>query len=321
MSGDGFPLPVELDPTLVEEAVHLALRARPRAGYWRAREMAYALGREEEREAAFRRISLGEFEALDLGEPLRRALEEEPLLREEVARCRVFRAASRKEEVAELFVRLDSTPGSRASRTLLLRLRPASFSEPQELLALLRHEISHVRDMVDPAFGYDPSLPAIEGGPMRIKLALQRYRVLWDTVIDGRLWRRGRASPRAREVRQAEFGEAFGMLGEDAGGEFERWFGAAAPTHRVVLEYALAPSPPRPGAIPAAAICPLCRCPAWGAAGWADPLPPPLLEEVRKDFPSWRDEEGLCRQCADLYRGRSLSRAAFALLPGSTAQV
>jgi hypothetical protein len=100
---------------------------------------------------------------------------------------------------------------------------------------LLRHELVHVRDMVDPRFGDDPSLPSVDGGPMRVKLALQRYRVLWDTVIDGRLFGSGRAGPRAREVRRAEFAAAFGTLGK-SDQEFERWFGMTAPTHRGLLE-------------------------------------------------------------------------------------
>jgi len=317
MEAGRFPLPVELDPSLVEEAVLLALRGQPGNRYWRAREEAYALREEEEREAAFRRLARGEFEALDLGAPLRQALAEEPLVTQKVARCRAVRTPSGREEGAELFVRSDAGPEARSERTLAVFLRPASFSRPGELLMLLRHELVHVRDMVDPRFGDDPSLPSVDGGPMRVKLALQRYRVLWDTVIDGRLFGSGRAGPRAREVRRAEFAAAFGTLGK-SDQEFERWFGMSAPTHQGLLEYALEPPPAPTGTAPAVALCPLCRCPTWAEARFEGALSPGLLAEIGNDFPSWRPEEGLCRQCADLYRSRSLSRGALNLLAGSS---
>ena len=53
----------------------------------------------------------------------------------------------------------------------------------------------------------------------------------------------------------------------------------------------------------------------------AEPEPARLPDEVRNairaDFPSWEPCEGLCIQCADLYRARRLSVAAAMLLPGS----
>ena len=50
-------------------------------------------------------------------------------------------------------------------------------------------------------------------------------------------------------------------------------------------------------------------------------LPADVVAHVTAQFPAWAPAHGLCRQCADLYRARSLSVAAAAALPGARAQL
>ena len=84
----------------------------------------------------------------------------------------------------------------------------------------VRHEFTHLSDMLDPAFGYAPTLdlPGLNGAQQR--LARERYRLLWDITIDGRLTAAGRTPmaaanstpPPSRAVTLSGPGKAGGHL-------------------------------------------------------------------------------------------------------------
>jgi hypothetical protein len=101
-----------------------------------------------------------------------------------------------------------------AAPTIVVRLRPQSLLDPEGLRTLLRRELLHVADMLDPAFGYLKELPSVERDPAVVNLLRERYRVLWDATIDGRLCREGLLGTRARAVGLSEFARAFPMLKE-----------------------------------------------------------------------------------------------------------
>jgi hypothetical protein len=314
----GGLLSIEYQARLVEEAVLLAMRGRPRTAYWDERDEVYRIDDAEERDRRFTQLCRKQFEALGLSEPIDQALREQPIVSREVKAGWVVPALSRKDEGAELLVSSNGAMPAADARSLVLKLRPGSFSRPEELLTLLRHEIFHIADMVDPAFGYDPAPPEVEGGAVRLKLALNRYRVLWDTVIDGRLMRAGRAAEGAREARAAEFAPAFSMLGDPGREEFDRWFASEHPAHADLLGYALDPAAAAGLPVPEAVsigICLLCQSPGALLFPGGGSVPPEVVEEVTSDFPRWRSADGLCRQCEDVYRARPLSREAARLLP------
>jgi hypothetical protein len=91
--------------------------------------------------------------------------------------------------------------------------------------------------MVDPAFGYEKELPRVDQDPAVVNLLRERYRVLWDTTIDGRLCRGGRLGARARAARLSEFTRAFPMLSEGAEMAFAPWFDEPRPTHAAMVEF------------------------------------------------------------------------------------
>lgn len=291
---------IEYEPRLVEEAVLLAVRNRPEERVFRAlRDRLYEVGDADGREAAFERLHGAWFERLGLGEAVGRALGERPSLLKAVARVLVVRAAASREEGADLFVRPTGGGGAGPHRrSVLIRLRPASLARPVPLLRLLRHELLHVADMLDPRFGYDPRPFHAGSDPVAEPLLRERYRVLWDAYVDGRLARLGQASPRARALRQAEFRRIFPMPGAAAEAAFDRFFQAEACRHSELVAFALDPEG-------AGGRCPLCRFPTHAFEPAPDRLPAPARAAVAKDFPGWVPEAGLCRQCADLYRARA----------------
>jgi len=295
-------LRVEYEPRLVEEAVLRAAAGRPEEGEFRqARDRLYELEDPDQREAAFLALHGQWFERLGLCRPVEEALGERPLLVAQVRRCAVVRARNKKEEGAELFVSPDPALG----RALGLQLRPESFLAPAPLLGLLRHELLHIADMLEPDFGYEPELRIPEDGMAR-RLVQERYRVLWDTAIDGRLTREGRAPTRVRQRRLLDFARAFPMLGPE---HFAPFFDGDHPSHPALLACARDPVQALGLSGVADRRCPLCRFPSYSFEPDPGRLAPALVARIQARFPAWQPAQGLCRQCADLYRGHAVGAA------------
>lgn len=312
--------PVHYDPRLIEEAVFLAVNRRPEEKRFHGeRSPLYGIANAEEREQAFQNFHRAWFFRLGLSEQIEQALAEQPLLSSSVKSCLVARAPGKREEGAELFVNPDQGLNEKERRTVSIFLRPESFLSPLALLTFLRHELLHIADMLDPNFGYEPALPPAEGGPTHDRLLKDRYRVLWDATIDGRMVRRGWAPGSLRAERLSEFGLAFPMFGEESKNLFSRFFDREARTHAELVAFVLDPKSFDEAlkAPQAGGRCPLCAFPTY--AFDPEALSPEVTAQIAQDFPRWLPSHGLCRQCADLYRARGLSAPAATCLPGEQA--
>jgi hypothetical protein len=260
------------------------------------------------------------------------AIQEQPLIPANTRACIVIHARGSRDEGAELFV----SPGGEGTgemqrRSVGIRLDPQRLLGTETLLAFLRHELYHIADMLDPAFGYEPRLPQSDVGPTPERLLQDRYRVLWDAHIDGRLVHRGWAPPSVRDQRLQEFARAFPMLGERAGETFARFFAGPPCTHADMVSFATHPlgtlasvpdpcsSNPKseirnpklpPGPQPRCGErCPLCGFPTHTFDPNPDQLPADVVARIRADFRTWSPSRGLCQQCADLYCSRFLPGA------------
>ncbi len=300
------PCPVRYEIRVIEEAVVGAVRGLPvgdQRRFHRQREAAYEVADRDEREALFAHVHRSWFAGLGLHRPLDQALTEAGALRTRAGACRVVWAVSRKDELADLFDQNGRPQDS--STVILVRLRPESLLEPETLLNFLRHEFQHLADMLDPTFGYRKQLPVSDAGPSYDNILRNRYRVVWDATIDGRLSRRGFAGSEVRQVRSREFGATFQMLGDEAGEAFATWFDDDHPTHERLVAFVLDPtSAGTPSGDRFVGRCPICRFPT----AVLDPHPERLTEgaqrELIDDHPWWSLERGLCAQCADLYLAR-----------------
>lgn len=306
---------VEYEPALVEEAVLHALREDiSERAFRRERDQVYEVRDAEAREAAFRRLHAAWFEKLALGRPIAQAIDEQPIIAAATHGCRVASARLRQEEGAELFVRpAGEGPGERDRRWVVIRLRPEALGSGDHLLRFLRHELFHIADMLDPRFGYVPHLPPSPAGPANERLLRDRYRVLWDATIDGRMVRLGWAPATVRAERLREFARTFPRLGACTEGAFARFFDGPSATHADLAAFAAHPGGPlvttaegpQPGE-----RCPLCRFPTYDFEPDPAGLPEEVLSWIRGDSPGWDPVQGLCRQCAELYRARPESLSA-----------
>lgn len=306
---------IRWDSSLIEKAVLAVVATRPpdmTSRFHRDRDAAYAQLDSEARDAAFARLHRAWFTTFGLHVALDRALDELPLLTSRVAEYRVVAATTRAHEHADLFDRTD--PGARLGDesdgagcrdavgfVALVRLRPESFLDQDRLLHILRHELRHLADMVDPAFGYCRVLPTTDLGPAYDRVLRDRYRCVWDVTIDGRLATTGLASRDLRERRAADFARTFPGLHGRLATCFNRWFDDRHPTHEAIVEFILRPSGESTDG-GHTARCPVCRFPTAGID--AARLPEGLVARIKQDHPAWRETDGLCRQCDDLYRAR-----------------
>jgi hypothetical protein len=287
-------------PDLMEEANLLAERGASREtarAFRRERDRIYEVGDAEARDAQFDGFNLRWFARFGLQTKLEASVNEHAGFTGRLCAGRIVRAITRGEEGADLVDPASRAHGG-AGPLLVLRLRPQSLLDHESLRALLRHELMHVADMLDPAFGYERALPPSDGGPSADNLLRDRYRVVWDATIDGRLARAGCAHAAALDTRWRDFSAAFAMLGDRCRRAFETWWVEDRPTHAAIVAFATARSRADAGR------CPLCRFPVASLDDRVSTIAPPIAAAIRDENPAWCIAQGLCAQCLDLYEAR-----------------
>jgi len=292
------------DEDFVEAAVtRCASGARPGVPalqitrFHRQRERLYALLDPDERNTAFFKLHLDWFREWGLETLLTERLAEFPLLPGALS-ILAFRQSRRKnEDGAELYVNEAGVCSG------VVAMSPERFEREPALAAFLRHELTHLQDMIDPAFAYVPELPLRGVSISQHRLARERYRLLWDITIDGRLTRANRPTVASREQRWAEFARAFAFWPEaKQQATFLAFWAATAPTHRSLAELVGDPrelrsaSGPRPGG-----LCPLCGFPTFDWSGEI-PLTPEIAAAIQAEFPTWTDGQGACARCLEIYQ-------------------
>lgn len=296
-----MPFRLLIDDDLAEAATfHCATRRTdvPPAAlrrYHAARERAYGEADPDRRAEAFGSVHAAFFQEWGLEQRLRDALGRFPLLTHAAATVAFRQARTAAEESADLHV------NPAGERHALVAVRPERVATLETLAPFLHHELQHLEDMVDPAFGYVPDLGE---GPLTAsqqRLVRDRFRLLWNITVDGRLHRRGQPTVADETRRRSEFLNAFGFL-DDAEYRFASLWNEERPRQTDLLARARDPRGllgshrPAPGA-----TCPLCGFPTFT---WAEPasLPAEVRARIGRDFPTWLPEEAPCARCAEVYQ-------------------
>ena len=300
-----------VEPGLMERAVFEATRGDARLGRQYHREFSRCYGDPEgdSRDRAFRTLHEEWFSRLGFRGLLLSVIGEFEFVRTRAQRAVFSSQYKKRSEGVELF----GKPGRFTAAAIV---SPVLLLDKNAFLIWARHEFQHIDDMLDPAFCFDPA--ACPSGPTTAasNRMRDRYAVVWSASIDARLEARGGAHPHARRKRNAELVRAFD-LGDTAERDtvlaaFWNKLGACRPTHGTLLEWARNGPPgfaseEQQGmrtVLGAGAACPLCR---FATYDWADSssFSPQINVAVTADFPEWTPDEGICGQCAELYRSRS----------------
>jgi hypothetical protein len=291
------------DEDFVEAAVQLGATGRRKsipslqiARFNREREKLYDILDPDERNAAFFRLHLEWFREWGMEKLLTGPLADFPLLPKALGILAFRKSRGKHDDGAELYV------NEAGERHGVVAMRPERLDRETELAAYLRHELTHLQDMVDPGFGYQPDLPATGPSLSQQRLARERYRLLWDVTIDGRLTRAGHPTVASRNQRWTEFAAGFDFWTEARQREvFDSLWTNPSPTHQRLQELVCDPrqlqaaTGPRPGG-----PCPLCGFPtfAWATEGG---LSEPTLRAIGSEFPHWSQPQGVCVRCAEVY--------------------
>ena len=305
------------DEDLVESAVFLcanhggaSLPALQVGRFHREREKLYSILDPEQRNAAFFKLHLEWFREWGLERTLLEVLDEFPMLKSALNVLAFRKARGKNDEGAELYV------NSSSGKNAVIALTTERFGDPPALLRLLRHELMHVHDMLDPAFGYSPGLHLPGQNMAQQRLTRERYRLLWKITVDGRLANSGRAPLATREHHHELFARAYSFWPvEKREDVFETLWRNPAPRHGDLLAMASDPRDlssvhePLPGA-----SCPLC---GFSTFRWADAsrLDAHLRELITAEFPTWEPSQGLCQRCLQVFNHLGSSQLAHTPQP------
>ncbi len=323
---------VEYDSTFIEQATLLAARRSDRfeGELHRAIDPVYEIADEEQRQQAFARVFQEFFARFGLDRPVADLIMERPLISRHVGRCIVREAPRAKDESAELFVQTDTPKEATPGRTLVIHACPQTLLDAQEFTSRMRRELVHVSDMLDERFAYRRE--AIAGLPARQNLVRDRYRVLWDIYIEGRLeGERLGEKQRGSALRHA-FGRVFAEGNASRGlAAFDRVFQAPTLTHHQLLSWAHNPealfgdgtdspqvSRPSPGE-----RCPLCGFPTHDWFEFGSDSAHTIASTIKTSNENWSADQGACRQCAELFAATSAPRGGqyAPQLSGSRARI
>jgi hypothetical protein len=134
-------------------------------------------------------------------------------------------------------------------------------------------------------------------------VARERYRLLWDITIDGRLAAAGHRPMQARQHHARAFARSYSFWAEPKLEEaFTGLWQNHSPRHQDLVALLADPRGLRqtPGPVPGAS-CPLCDFPTFDWAALAD-VSAGVIERVAAEFPMWHPEDGLCLRCLETYQ-------------------
>ena len=301
---------IRYEPCLMEDVLFLEMKRREEAGdlhlfqeYHALADPIYEGFPSGTREVEFEKLHARLFLQWGFGVVLAKALEEHPEL-EGVEELFVGKAVTRRDEVADL---------SQDRKRVGIKIRPERFQDPEGLRRYLRHELRHVSDMLDPAFGYCPE-GAFTSSQAEANLIKDRYRAIWAISVGGRLQREGKETAASKGERWREFEALYQKIPYvQRLAIFENLWGAGRLTHGEILAMAKDPtallgrageadvSPHlSPLKLPGSP-CPLCRFPTYS---WVEEFDEAVVELIKGDFPGWEPEERACGRCVEVYAVR-----------------
>lgn len=236
-------LNIEYEQSLVETAVFLSVREDERleCELHGAVDQLYEIQDEELRQREFVPVFREFFTKLGLDRLIAELLAERRLVTALVNRCVVRDAPRKKAQSAELLVQVSNRGKHRVRRTLVIQICPQSFLDTGRFIVLMRRELRHVADMLDERFGYVREV--FSGVPSQQNLQRDRYRVLWDIYVEGRLERERFGVKGEKERLKRAFARVFATIAVETGGSvFDRIFEAPSLTHRDFMDWAHDPA-------------------------------------------------------------------------------
>jgi len=282
----------------------------------------------DDREPEFKKLYQHLFAKWGFAEILRDAFEEFSLLKDKIGIVLVRGVLKEDQEGVDILrkwgiveEKLAKQFEEKGQKGVGIKLVPRRFYDPA-ITKYLRHELTHISDMLDENFGYDADTK-VGLNPGEEHLILNRYRVLWSLHVDSRIVRSGKEPVFSKEYRFREFRSWYRkILPGQVESVFEGLWQTDYLTHAELVEMASDTSrvieraievedsevpevPTKPMLLPGFP-CPLCRFPTYS---WVENLDQVLesyvLDFIRENHPGWDVEYGACDRCVEVYKLRA----------------
>ena len=326
---------IRFQPALLQEVIDSFIEKTEREGdptyYKEFHELAdpiYEKFSLDDREPEFKKLYQYLFGSWGFSDIVRDAFNEFPALKEKIGIVLVKGVLKEDQEGVDILRKWGSVERELAKefedkglKGVGIKLIPRRFYDPA-LTRYCRHELTHISDMLDSAFNYDPDTK-VGQNPGEETLILHRYRVLWCLNIDSRLVRTGKEQMLSKEDRFKEFRSWYRKIPPgQLKSVFEGLWQAEALTHSELVEMASdtlrvmdravevdggeVPETQNKVMLMPGFPCPLCRFPTYS---WVEDLENKLekyvLDFIRDNHPGWDTEFGACDRCVEVYKLRA----------------
>ena len=301
---------LEYSPSLIEEAVMRFISDREEETVFREeRNALYEIKDGEQRDSAFQNFHLSWFAKLELDTPLVKYLCFYPHIITKVDRVAIIQAPTKKKEGAELFRKNDKLYSNDDKNTsILITLTPEQFCKPARLFDYLRHELQHIEDMLNPDFGYRMNSSNPKVSTLINSLFLQRYSVLWDLTVDGRLSNKEWQTSLSKEKHFEKFQQTFQLPFGESSRLFDYFFDNPNPTHEKLEDFAVDPlgwlQDSENVKDASKGNCSLCTFSSTDLTTIPEQFSVEIIEQIQKENPDWKLSDPVCGQCIDIYESR-----------------
>lgn len=232
----------DYDPNFIEQATFLIAKRDPEQECVLHEHLdpLYRISDAELRQRAFREAYGALFRHFGLDQFIPRLVGEFPLVTRRLTRCIVREAERNRAQSVDLYTQKSDKPEGDEDRTLIMALCPESLVDQERMTPWLRRQLQHVEDTVDEGFAYETRLPDVSS--VQQNLIRDRYAVLWDIYVEGRLIRSKKLSDPAAGELWRSFAKAFAR-GKRVPSRitFERLYGSDDLTHAQMLRWATDP--------------------------------------------------------------------------------
>lgn len=311
---------IEYDPGLIEAVIFRELAGREAKGdfmlteeYHSFTDPVYENFPADERPAQFKKIEWDFFVKLGFPKVPQEIFSEFQVFEEKATGGVVVKAQNPFDEGSNL---VKGPTDSAGKKRIVVKLLPERFQDVPYLKKLMRHELMHVSDMLDDAFGYRSD--RLGCNPMEESIVTERYSCLWDIFVDSRLIRNQRETIADKASRHGDFEVLFRNVPSGAKSSiFEKLWQDEHLTHDRLLELAMDVNKVAAifEGIPHEEVrkvkkdflpgsqCPLCQ---FRTFHWAKDVEndADLVGVIKIDFPNWIPEDGVCERCVESYKVR-----------------
>ncbi len=313
---------LEFDPSLIEEVIFGELKDREEKGdfaltaeYHSYTDSIYENFHSDDRPSQFRKVEWNFFKKLELPKVIKEIFDEFPELEGKAGGGVIAKAVNPFDEGSYLTKGMNQEAGQ---KRIVVKLLSDRFQEISYLRKLVRHELMHASDMLSESYGYRDE--RLGGNPMEESIVKERYCTFWDIFVDSRLIRKGKETLFDKDWRYREF-EAlykkfpddvkiaiFDVLWQDESLTHDKILGLAKDVNEVIKISEGMPirhAAKKKKSILPGAQCPLCQ---FRTYRWAENIEQDayLVDAIKKDFTGWEPEDGVCVQCTEAYKIRSI---------------